>query len=252
MGKAKLVAVFIALAAAASCLCTNARGEPVSVRESLVGFLHALAGGDEQVAGALGWNASLDPCRSAWRGVMCSSSGQVVEIALAGLNLRGTVDAALLCAAPALRVVTLSQNGLRGVIPEDISTCSGLTRLSLRSNQLAGTLPHSLPQLKYLRVLDASGNNLHGEFPPGLDHLVSLDTFLANDNHFSGIIPDFDLTRFVAFNVSNNMLTGPIPRRTGTFGAGSFWPNAAGLCGQPLFSPCAESPSLQPSYSNGM
>ncbi|TVU09376.1 hypothetical protein EJB05_42847, partial [Eragrostis curvula] len=255
MAKTVLVAVLITLVAAASCLSLSsaAQGEPpVSVRTFLVSFLHALAGDDGQASRALGWDASVDPC--VWRGVRCDSSRQVLGIFLEGLrgvlDLNGTIDATLLCAAaPALRVVSLRGNSIRGVLPASIAGCAGLRKLSLRDNQLSGVLPASLSQLTNLRKLDVSRNSFAGELPAGLSELRLL-AFLANDNRFSGAIPDFDLTKFAAFNVSNNSLTGPIPRRTGHFGTDSFLPNAAGLCGQPLFAPCPISPVPQPSYSD--
>uniref|UniRef100_A0A0A9AAD0 Leucine-rich repeat-containing N-terminal plant-type domain-containing protein n=1 Tax=Arundo donax TaxID=35708 RepID=A0A0A9AAD0_ARUDO len=256
MGKAKLFAVLMTLAAAvASCLCGAAQGEPASVRDSLVGFLRALAGADEGAVRAFRWDASADPCGGGgapWRGVICDGSRQVVKIVLAGHRgvLNGTVDAALLCAATALRVVSLRYNGLRGELPAGIAGCVQLSRLYLGGNQLAGILPASLARLRNLRVLDVSGNNFAGELPTGLSEL-ELVMFRANDNHFSGVIPDFDLTRFFAFNVSSNSLTGQIPTRIGRFGVDSFWPNAAGLCGQPLFEPCPPSPAPQPSNPDG-
>jgi hypothetical protein len=182
--------------------------------------------------------------------VVCDSSLQVDRIILSDLrgllDLNGTVDAATLCAAaPELRELNLRGNGLRSMLPASIAGCAGLARLS-------GVLPASLSRLRNLRALDVSRNGFAGELPAGLSELSKLVAFVADDNRFSGGIPDFDLAKFTAFNVSGNSLTAPIPRRTGRFGADSFLPNAPGLCGQPLFAPCPLSLAPQPAaYSDG-
>ncbi|PAN12218.1 hypothetical protein PAHAL_2G249800 [Panicum hallii] len=251
---AKLLA---ALAAAlvvvllACCSCVVRGGESQEVRESLVNFLTALAGGDGQAALRLGWDASVDPCggTTSWGGtVRCFENksenfGKIKKILLEGRGLSGTIDAALLCAAPAVRVVNLLGNSLRGGLPAGISACLGLTQLLVSGNQLSGSLPTSLAQLGQLEVLDVSGNNFSGEIPAGLSKLGKLVRFMANDNHFNGTIPEFNLDGFQNFTVSNNNLTGPIPKNAERFGNASFWPNAAGMCGGPFFDPCQQSPS---------
>jgi hypothetical protein len=183
--------------------------------------------------------------------VVCDSSLQVDRIILSDLrgllDLNGTVDAATLCAAaPELRELNLRGNGHRSMLPASIAGCAGLARLSVRGNRLSGVLPASLSRLRNLRALDVSRNGFAGELPAGLSELSKLVAFVADDNRFSGGIPDFDLAKFTAFNVSGNSLTAPIPRRTGRFGADSFLPNAPGLCGQPLFAPCPLSLAPQP------
>ncbi|TVU09373.1 hypothetical protein EJB05_42844, partial [Eragrostis curvula] len=233
--------------------------EPQEVRASLVEFLRELAGGDEQVARDFAWDASVDPCGrgggAAWTNVTCDDTdGRVRGIRLEGqaARLNGTINATLLCAASAIHRVSLQGNALRGGVPAGIASCKGISHLYLGGNRLSGDLPSSLAQLGRLRVLDVSRNNLSGEIPGGLSKL-GIVRFLANDNRFSGTVPDFDLTQFKEFNVSNNNLTGPIPKNVGRFGKDRFWPNAAGMCGQPMFAACqlSLSPSPPPSKADG-
>ncbi|XP_062194276.1 probable inactive receptor kinase At2g26730 [Phragmites australis] len=252
---AKVIAVLAAaLVVLLSCCCCGVRGdEAPDVRASLVAFLRELAGGDDMVARDLGWNVSVDPClrgssTSPWGGtVTCFGSdsendGRVKRIDLDGHGLSGTIDAALLCVAPEVRVVNVVDNNLRGSLPASISACSGLTHLIVGGNQLSGSLPTSLAQLDSLHVIDVSRNNFSGELPGDLGKL-ELQRFLANDNHFNGTIPDFNFTGLDIFNVSNNILTGPIPKNASKFGKDRFLPNDAGMCGEPLFGPCKSSPS---------
>ncbi|TKW32946.1 hypothetical protein SEVIR_2G199900v4 [Setaria viridis] len=248
-----LAAALVALLA--GCSCGVRGGESPEARESLVQFLTALAGGDGQAALRLGWDASVDPCAgtdSSWGDtIKCFENksenvGKIKKIVLDGKGLSGTIDAALLCAAPAVRVVQLPDNSLRGGVPAGISACSGLTQLIVSGNQLSGSLPPSLAQLGKLEVLDVSRNNFSGEIPGGLSKLGELVRFVANDNHFNGTIPDFDLDKFQNFTVSTNNITGPIPKNAERFGNDSFWPNAAGMCGRPFFDPCPSSPTTAP------
>jgi len=234
--------------------------ESPDVTASLVSFLTALAGDDGgQTAIRLGWNASISPCVpgnkiSMWgKTVQCfdagGNNGHIKRIDLDVQGLNGTIDAALLCAAPAVRVVNLYNNSLRGGLPEGISACSGLTHLIVSGNQLSGNLPPSVAQLKSLQVIEVSRNNFSGELPGDLSKL-GLVRFLANDNHFNGTIPDFNLSNIqgLSFDVSNNNLTGSIPKNATRFGQERFWPNAAGICGGTLFAPCPPPP---PAPSSG-
>ncbi|WVZ64802.1 hypothetical protein U9M48_014274 [Paspalum notatum var. saurae] len=262
-----LPALAAALVLLAMCSSCRVRGdESATVTAALVSFLTTLAGDGDggQTATRLGWNAAVDPCRrgnttSLWGGtVTCFNSksqyaGLIKTIDLRLLGLNGTVDAAQLCAAPAVRVVKVSGNALRGGLPAGVSACAGLTHLEVAGNRLSGSLPPSLAGLGQLQVLDVSGNSFSGEIPPGLSKLPNLVRFIANDNRFNGTIPGFNLgdERFQNFTVADNNLTGPIPKNAGRFGKGSFWPNAAGMCGEPFFGPCPASPSSEADGGNG-
>jgi hypothetical protein len=254
-------AVVLVVAAVLLCCCSyEVRGEETDdVKESLIEFLSKLAGGGDvgqAKAQALGWDESVDPCPGAGRDGIASNWGKQVScfnnsdtnagkiriIDLKSLNLNGTIDASLLCAAPALGVVSLQNNSLTGGLPAGVSACSGLTHLFVDRNQLSGSLPSSLGSFRKLLVLDVSSNDFSGELPDGLSQISGLVRFLANENHFEGTIPDFNLEKFQKFNVSNNNFTGPIPKKLGTFGSPSFADNAAGMCGKPLFPECPASP----------
>uniref|UniRef100_A0ACD5YG52 Uncharacterized protein n=1 Tax=Avena sativa TaxID=4498 RepID=A0ACD5YG52_AVESA len=258
MGRTLAAAAAAVLVAAVLLCCSyEARGEETDdVKESLVEFLTTLAGGGDvgqAKARALGWDESVNPCpgttgngnASNWgRQVVCfnnedRNAGKIKAIFLQSQNLSGTIDASLLCAAPALRVVNLQNNALTGGLP---AACAGLTHFFVDRNRLSGSLPSSLGQSRKLLVLDVSGNSFSGELPDSLRQIPGLVRFWANDNDFQGTIPDFDLSNFVSFNVSSNNLTGPIPKDIGTFDISSFADNAAGMCGKPLFPECPPSP----------
>ncbi|KAF8688762.1 hypothetical protein HU200_042241 [Digitaria exilis] len=224
------------------------------VRRSLIAFLRELAGGDDQVARDLGWGVLVPPCGgggvAGWKNVSCrpANDGRVRAVTLEsnGARLNGTINATLLCAETAIRTLSLHGNALRGGIPADIWACKALTHLYVSGNQLSGSLPPSLAQLSQLQVLDVSGNDFSGEIPGDLSKLPGLVRFFANDNRLNGTIPDFNLDQLKSFTVSNNNLTGPVPKNAEKFGNQSFWPNAAGICGAPLFESCPPPPSKSP------
>ncbi|PWZ22862.1 Inactive leucine-rich repeat receptor-like serine/threonine-protein kinase [Zea mays] len=93
----------------------------------------------------LPWRPDTAPafCAS-WPGVrQCAPAGRVTKLVLEGLNLTGSLTAALLAPLAELRVLSLKSNALTGPIPE--------------------ALPRALPNLKLLYLAD---NRLQGRVPP--------------------------------------------------------------------------------------
>ncbi|OEL25509.1 putative inactive receptor kinase [Dichanthelium oligosanthes] len=251
MAKVLAVPTAALLVLIACCFAGVQCNDTPEVRKSLIDFLRELAGGDDQMARDLGWDVTVPPCGGGgvqgWKSVSClkATDGRVRAVTLGnmGARLNGTINATLLCAETAIRVLSLNDNALRGGIPAGISACKALTHLDFPGNQFSGSLPPSLALLGQLQAVDVSRNNFSGEIPSDLSKLPGLVRFLANDNHFNGTIPDFNLAKFQNFTVSNNNLTGPIPKNAERFSNQSFWPNAAGMCGGPFFDPCPASPS---------
>jgi predicted outer membrane repeat protein len=101
------------------------------------------------------WNNSFD--RSAW----CRSGSDACEPALPG-RPRG-----IECGTDGARVnfVSLLSNNLRGPLPEELWSLTGLTKLGLGNNQLDGSIPPKISALTGLTGLDLSGNRLAGPVP---------------------------------------------------------------------------------------
>ncbi|KAM0860281.1 hypothetical protein ACQ4PT_046640 [Festuca glaucescens] len=116
-----------------------------------------------------------------------------------------------------LAMIDLSDNALRGGIPESVGELSQLHGLNLSHNTLTGEIPPALGSMTNLESLDLSSNELSGKIPEELTNLTSLGTL----------------------NLSNNQLMGKIPetRQFGTFQNNSYFGNK-GLCGAPLFIQC--------------
>ena len=97
--------------------------------------------------------------------------------------------------SPPLKVFSMHQNRLTGVIPEDVGMLTGLEWLNLGWNRLMGPVPKELLELKNLKWCWLAANQLSGEFPgsgPGalrsaLPQLRSLK--IAGNERLRGCLP---------------------------------------------------------------
>ncbi|CAO2193788.1 unnamed protein product [Urochloa humidicola] len=95
-----------------------------------------------------------------------------------------------LCEAAGLKLIDLSNNGLRGSIPfclmEDMS---GLNVLNLRGNKLHGRLPNSLNQDCAFGALDFSNNRIEGQLPRSLVACKDLEVLDIGNNRIDDTFP---------------------------------------------------------------
>ncbi|KAK3159559.1 hypothetical protein QOZ80_2AG0151610 [Eleusine coracana subsp. coracana] len=172
-----------------------------------------------------------------WAGVrQCDGQGRVRKLVLEGLNLTGSLTAALLAPLSELRVLSLKSNALSGPIPDARAFPPNLKLLYLADNRLEGRIPGSLAALHRATVIVLSGNRLSGQIPASLTAIPRLTSLLLDRNMLTGPIPPLRQRTLRLLNVSGNRLSGEIPASLATrFNASSFSLNA-GLCGPPLFS----------------
>ncbi|CAN6183476.1 unnamed protein product [Urochloa humidicola] len=117
-----------------------------------------------------GWNG--DPCvpqQHPWSGVDCQFDNTKGNWVIDGLGL--------------------DNQGLRGVIPGDISKMQYLQSINLSGNSIKGNIPTSVGTISALQVLDLSYNELNGSIPESLVQLTSLQILNLNGNRLSGRVP---------------------------------------------------------------
>ncbi|KAH9607033.1 hypothetical protein KSS87_013808 [Heliosperma pusillum] len=119
---------------------------------------------------------------------------------------------------PKLKLLSLSDNNLMGIIPElFFQTSTLMVELDLSRNQLSGPLPSSIGMLTSLTTLRLSNNHLSGVIPTSIGDLASLLTLELGDNKLTGVLPDSigNLPKIETINLVNNMITGHIPSSLG-------------------------------------
>ena len=178
---------------------------------------------------------------SAWFNVLTDSNGRVIQLALGGNNLVGTVPAAL-GNLDQMGWLYLWGNQLTGAIPGSLGNLANLRHLYLNSSpeirsRLSGSIPASLGDLTSLTDLSLWGNQLTGEIPDSLGNLASLQKLYLGGNALSGAIPASlgnlanllelslwgnaleeqlpaslgNLTNLTSLDISRNSLSGQIP-----------------------------------------
>ncbi|GLT32317.1 hypothetical protein SLA2020_069920 [Shorea laevis] len=123
-----------------------------------------------------------------------------------------------------LKELTLTDNLISGPIPTSIGELQSLEVLYLYGNKLNGSIPESFGQLVNLEYVDISENSFDGSIPESFGQLANLEFVDISQNSFkgqnflSGELPDCwaKWPKLEGIVLSNNGLTGGIPRSIGT------------------------------------
>ena len=147
-----------------------------------------------------------------WYGVWTDGEGRVTELSLSENGLRGPLPDAL-GNLSSLERLGLGGNVLAGPIPSSLGRLSNLRSLFLSNNELTGRIPDALGNLTNLEWLELGANELTGPIPPSLGRLSNLRSLFLSNNELTGRIPDAlgNLTNLEWLNLGVNELTGPIP-----------------------------------------
>ena len=164
----------------------------------------------------------------AWRGVETDAFGRVVHLDLGGRQdgetgewvshgLRGPIPPEL-GSLTGLTSLNLRANALDGPIPPDLGNLPDLEELWLDGNALEGPIPPELGSLAGLRELSLGGNTLDGPIPPELGNLAGLEGLWLDGNRLEGPIPPElgSLAHLRGLSLSGNALWGPVPAELGT------------------------------------
>lgn len=148
-----------------------------------------------------------------WYGVH-TVQGYVWELSLSNNNLKGNLPEAIGDLSH-LRWLQLGWNYLTGGIPERIGELTELWYLEFRECRLlTGELPGSMRKLRNLKNLCLSNSGLGGDLPEWIGDLEQLEQLELCASHFSGTIPESykNLKNVWDFNLQANYeISGSIP-----------------------------------------
>jgi len=151
-----------------------------------------------------GWGSG-DVCT--WFGVQCThdppGTSQVFSVTLSNNNLKGSVPESI-SKIKTLKVLELSHNELTGQVPSTFASMPVLQMLHLNHNSLEGGLPATMMNLTVqyppMQEIDLSYNKLSGPVPETIFGPEKLDPFAPTDS-------------LKVFNLRYNAFTGDLPTR---------------------------------------
>uniref|UniRef100_A0ACD5WXT3 Uncharacterized protein n=1 Tax=Avena sativa TaxID=4498 RepID=A0ACD5WXT3_AVESA len=184
------------------------------------------------------WSPSSPPapCNATnpWPGVQCYK-GSLIGLRLTHLNLSGAFDFSALANLPGLHSINLKRNAFTGPIPASLATVRSLRALYLSHNSYTGPVPGDVfANMRWLKKIYLDNNDLSGVLPAaaiaGAKRLLELH---LEHNKIEGPVPERLPASLRLFNVSNNRLTGVLPRAVvARFNESAFAGNHD-LCGAP-------------------
>ncbi|KAI3982413.1 hypothetical protein MKX01_041251 [Papaver californicum] len=112
-----------------------------------------------------------------------------------------------------LKSVKISRANLTGSLPKKFHFLK-ITHMDLSNNRLKGKVPNSLTLLTDLQLLNLSSNTLSGELPESFGDLLSLQNVSFGSNSMSGQIPESisDMHSLMHLDLSSNQFNGTIPQ----------------------------------------
>ncbi|GLT89395.1 hypothetical protein SLE2022_073760 [Rubroshorea leprosula] len=112
-----------------------------------------------------------------------------------------------------ISIILLSNNSLRGSIPESICGATNLQILDLSNNYLNGTIPQCLNEMESLKVLGLSRNNLNGNISDKFSSNCLLQTLNLDGNHLEGKVPISlaNCANLEVLDLGNNQISDTFP-----------------------------------------
>ena len=176
-------------------------------KNALVKIYHATNGAEWKVK----WDLSLSV--STWFGVEINN-GKVIGLALSDNNLKGEIPDAFSNLVN-LKIIDFSKNKIAGELPYNIGNLIHLEILSLFNNQIEGSLPGSLYEISTLKVLLLNNNKLSGSLSNKVRNFHSLENLSLFANNFTGDIPEDleNLQHLSEMNLSYNQFQGSASKK---------------------------------------
>jgi hypothetical protein len=110
--------------------------------------------------------------------------------------------------------LVLTDNGLAGVLPKEISLLTSLRRLDIAKNEIGGTIPSEIGAMSSLQELVINNNKLTGSLPSEIGLLASLEIFICARMDITGTVPTEigSMASMREFQILATQIAGSIPR----------------------------------------
>ncbi|KAK4489621.1 hypothetical protein RD792_005433 [Penstemon davidsonii] len=194
-----------------------AKTEPVEDKQALLDFITNIFHSRN-----LNWNESTSVCDN-WIGVTCNhNNSRVIAVRLPASGFRGNIPLNTLSRLSELQILSLRSNGINGTFPSDLLKLGNLIGLYLQYNDFHGPLPLDFSVWRNLSVLNLSHNYFNGSISSSISNLTHLTALSLANNLLEGDIPDLNVPSLQYLDLSNNNLTGVVPRSLLRFPYSSF------------------------------
>ncbi|CAI0453188.1 unnamed protein product [Linum tenue] len=176
-----------------------------------------------------GWSSKSSIGFCNWKGIKCDSSNtKVTSISLSNLGVSGTLPPEI-STLTHLETLSLQNNNFQGPLPS-LSKLPNLQSVFLDNNNFSSIPPGFFKNLVNLQTLSIGNNlNLPPWQIPSQDLLGSplLSSFLAQHANIFGSIPDMfgPLVSLQNLKLSYNNLTGPLPQSMANSSIQNLWLN---------------------------
>ncbi|CBI22000.3 unnamed protein product, partial [Vitis vinifera] len=172
---------------------------------------------DSQGILATNWSSTTSYCN--WFGVSCNAHhGRLTALNLSNMGLEGTIPPQV-SNLSFLASLDLSDNYFHASLPNEIGNCRQLRQLYFFNNELTGSIPQSLGNLSKLEESYLDSNHLTGDIPEEMSNLLSLKILSLFVNNLTGSIPsgifNISLSKLEELYLGVNNLAGGIPRGMG-------------------------------------
>ncbi|KAF4136333.1 putative ephrin-receptor like [Phytophthora infestans] len=118
-----------------------------------------------------------------------------------------------------LRILNLAKNQLTGDIPTSIAGNDALEQINLSSNNLTASSLSFFDAFRRLQHLDISNNSIDLQLPRSVFASRFLRSINISHNAFHGVLPELPVFHFLeSLDMSSNFLTGVIPPQLSLWG----------------------------------
>ncbi|CAJ1948253.1 unnamed protein product [Cylindrotheca closterium] len=172
-------------------------------------LLYFSTNGDSSWSSNTNWKTATDHCL--WRFVQCTL-GSVEYLDMTENGLRGTLPSQISYLTN-LQTLFFAQNTMRGTLPSEIGLLTSLRSFQVWTNEFFGSIPSEIGLLTGVTNLAIFGNFFEGTIPDALRNLSNLNFLSLQENVFDSTVPTWlgEMTQLDGLGLGGNLFSGTIP-----------------------------------------